>query len=156
MTAHSPDKSREYSVVPRVGVGVVLLKNEKFVLVKRGHEPSKGIWTIPGGLVELGECLENTAQREIYEECGLSVELLQLVDYYEFIDKDDSEKIRYHYIVIDFLAVYKNGVLRANSDAEQAQWFSRDELNKINTSDKTISVINKALSIYQVINNQQK
>ena len=156
MTDLMPSGNRKYPLIPRVGVGIVIINDDKFVLVKRGQEPNKGIWTVPGGLVELGELLENTAQREIYEECGLCIEILQSIDYYEFIEKHESGKIKYHYIVLEFLAVYKSGILRANSDAEQARWFSRNELSTLNTSDKTISVINKAYSIYQVLNNQQK
>ncbi len=152
MTDLAPVNYRQYPPNPKVGVGVVIIKDDKFVLVKRGQQPNKGIWTVPGGLVELGELLEITAKREVFEECGLLVELLQFVDYYEFIEKDGSGKIKYHYIVIEFLAVYQSGVLQANSDAEQARWFSRNELEEINTSDKTISLINKAFSLYQTLN----
>lgn len=154
MTDHLPNNHRKYPLVPRVGVGVVILKNDKFVLVKRGQEPNKGIWTVPGGLVELGELVEQTAQREIYEECGISIKSPQLIDYYEFIDDCGSGKIKYHYIVLEFLALYKSGALRANTDAEQARWFTRDDLKEISTSEKTSSLINNAFSKYQVIINQ--
>jgi len=156
MTDHVLNNDRKYPLVPRVGVGIVVINKDKFLLIKRGQEPSKGFWTIPGGLVELGESLENAAQREIYEECNINVKLFQQIDCFELIEKGDLDKIKYHYIVLEFLAVYKNGILKAKSDAEQARWFFRNDLNSLNTSDKTISLIDKAFARYQILNNHYK
>jgi len=148
MTHHKDKKEdREYPTYPRVGIGVLVFKDDQFLLIKRGQEPSKGKWTVPGGLVELGEKLEQAVHREIYEECNIRISRLQQLDIFEFLQSDPSDKIKYHYIVIDFLAEYESGKLKAKSDIDKAQWVKIDFLDQLDIAEGIKPLIDKALSI---------
>lgn len=91
---------------------------------------------MPGGLVELGETLEEAIHREIFEECSIRIQLHEQLDSFEFIEKDDHNLIKYHYIVLDFWATYKSGRLRASSDVDEARWFSIEQIERLKCSDK--------------------
>ncbi len=136
---------RIYPQHPRLGVGVVIFKDELVLLIKRGKEPNKGIWTVPGGLVQIGESVEQAAHREILEECNITINLAGLIDYFEFVEKDDEQKIKYHYVVLDFAAEYVSGNLLALTDAEDAKWVNPDQLENWEITEKTLMLINKAL-----------
>ncbi|HPG38466.1 MAG TPA: NUDIX hydrolase [bacterium] len=155
MSDHFTAGDRQYPVTPRLGVGVVVFDREKFLLVKRNQEPALGLWTVPGGLVELGETLETAAKREVAEECGLDVKLIDYIDYFEFIEVNDASRIKYHYVVIEFLALYTGGQLQAASDAGQANWFLRDEVSSISTTEKTIALLDKAIARYDSLKSRQ-
>lgn len=144
-----PAGDRLYPISPRLGVGVVVFNGDRFLLIKRDQEPAKGIWTVPGGLVELGETLAAAANREVTEECGINIKLLDCIDYFEFIEKEASSQIKYHYVVVEFFALYAGGQLQAASDAGQARWFLRNELNTVNTTEKTIALVDKAFARYK-------
>ena len=104
------ESCHEYPETPLVGVGVVVILNgERVLLIQRANEPGRGIWAIPGGAVELGETLEQAALREVREECGLDVELGPLVDFYDLIVPDHQGRIRFHYVLLDFVARYRGG-----------------------------------------------
>ncbi|MCC7353199.1 MAG: NUDIX hydrolase, partial [Anaerolineae bacterium] len=107
---------REYPEAPLVGVGAVVIDNGKVLLVQRGQEPGKGTWGLPGGLVELGETAAEAVRREVVEETGLDVEPGPLVGIFEPITRDEEGRIRFHYIVVDFLASLRGGTLRAATD----------------------------------------
>src|SRR5215831_18729897 len=115
--------SREYPEAPRAGVGAVVLDGERVVLVRRGQPPSQNRWSIPGGLIHLGERIEHAVIREVEEECGLHVRLLGVcgvidrVTPAERIGPEVRGPVRYHYVIIDYVAVPTGGVLRAGSDA---------------------------------------
>jgi len=118
---------REYPMQPVVGVGAIILDQGKILLVKRGVEPGKGRWSIPGGAVELGEGLYNALKREVREECGLDVEVDRLMDVVETIIPDENGSLRFHFIVIYFLAHLRGGTLKPASDVADAQWVPLDQ-----------------------------
>ena len=119
---------RFYPDQPVVGIGVVIVKDGKIALIKRGNEPAKGKWTIPGGLVELGEGLEAAVIREAKEETLLDVEKPVLVDVVDQMEKDSEGKYRYHYVIIDYLVHVVGGEIAAASDAEELHWVPFDEV----------------------------
>jgi len=119
---------RLYPDQPIVGIGSVITREGKIALIKRGNEPGKGKWSVPGGLVELGETLEQTVIRETKEETGLDVENPRLIDVVSYVDLDEKGKIRYHYIIIDYLVHVKYGTAEAASDAAELRWVPFDEV----------------------------
>jgi ADP-ribose pyrophosphatase YjhB (NUDIX family) len=123
---------RLYPDQPVVGIGAVIIQEGKIALIKRGNEPSKGKWTIPGGLVELGENLETAVIRETKEETLLDVENPQLIDVVDNVDLDEQGKIKYHYVIIDYLVHVKAGNIQAASDAEELRWVPFDEVETYN------------------------
>lgn len=122
--------SRMYPSRPLVGVGVLIRDGERFLLVKRASEPSKGLWSIPGGLVELGEKAEEAARREVMEETGLDVEIEKLLEVIDNIVRDDEGRVLYHYIIVDFLGHPVGGELKATSDVEDARWVRAHEIKE--------------------------
>jgi len=123
---------RMYPDQPIVGIGVVIVRDCMIALIKRGNEPSKGKWTIPGGLVELGESIETAVIREAKEETCLEVENPQLLDIVGNVDRDEYGKVKYHYVIIDYLVHVKGGNIQAASDAEELRWVSFDEVETYN------------------------
>ena len=139
---------RDYPDCPIVGVGAVIVTDEQVVLVRRGREPLLGQWSIPGGVVEVGESLRQAAAREALEETGLEVDVGEVLEVFESIvpgSKPHAGKAQYHYVIIDFLCHTKSGELRAGGDALEARWVRRDELAKFKVSDSACKVITKAL-----------
>jgi 8-oxo-dGTP diphosphatase len=136
---------REYPVRPIVGVGAVVLDGDRVLLVKRAHEPLKGEWSLPGGAVELGETLETAIVREVREETGLSVEVGPMVDVLDRIRPDADGRVKYHYVLIDFVCRPASGVLCCASDAEAAEWAALNDLARYALADATLSVIQKAV-----------
>ena len=121
---------RKYPARPLVGVGAVIIHNGKILLVKRGSEPGRNKWSIPGGLVELGETIIETTVREVKEETGLDIEVQRLVDVVDNMETDEGGRFRYHFIIIDFLAALKRGNLKAESDVIEAQWVRLAEVEE--------------------------
>jgi 8-oxo-dGTP diphosphatase len=119
---------RLYPDQPVVGVGAVIVHKAKIVLIKRGNEPSRGKWTIPGGLVELAESPEQAVMREAKEETGLDVENPDLIDVVSNVDVDEKGKVKYHYVIIDYLVHVKGGTIKAGSDAAKLLWVPFDEV----------------------------
>ncbi len=119
---------RLYPDQPVVGIGAVIVCNGKIVLAKRGNEPSKGKWSIPGGLVEVGESLEEAVIREVKEETCLDVENPALLDVVDNVDLDTAGKIKYHYVIVDYLVYVKHGEIQAASDAADLRWVPFDEV----------------------------
>jgi 8-oxo-dGTP diphosphatase len=149
---------REYPDAPIAGVGAVIVEGNRVVLVRRGKEPLKGEWSLPGGALELGETLEQGIRREVQEETGLRVEVISVVEVLDRIVADeaaelngeDARKIRYHYVLIDYLCRVSGGELAASSDAADARWVTREELNGhsiYRLAPITASVIEKAFRI---------
>ena len=119
---------REFPTAPLVGVGAIIVSNGRVLLVCRGREPLKGHWTLPGGVLELGESLVDGVKREIAEETGLEVEPIELVELLDRIHRE-GEKVRYHYVIADYLCRMTGGQLRAASDADAVRWVERAEWN---------------------------
>ncbi len=119
---------RLYPDQPVVGVGAVIVDNGKIALIKRGNEPSRGKWTIPGGLVELAESPEQAVVREAKEETGLDVENPVLVDVVSNVDSDENGKVKYHYVIIEYFVHVKAGIAQALSDAAELRWVPFKEV----------------------------
>lgn len=119
---------RLYPDQPIVGVGAVLVHEGKIVLIKRGNEPSRGKWTIPGGLVELAESPEQAVIRETKEETCLDAENPSLIDVVSNVDLDEKGRVKYHYVIIDYLVHVKGGTIKAASDAVDLRWVPFDEV----------------------------
>ena len=120
---------RLYPDQPIVGVGAVIICEDKILLEKRKNEPSRGKWTIPGGLVELGESLESAVVREAREETSLEVANPRLLDVVDNVDLDECGKVKYHFVIVDYLVTAKCvGALKAASDAEDLKWVPFNEV----------------------------
>ena len=119
---------RFYPDQPIVGVGAIIVYAGKILLEKRGNEPSKGKWTIPGGLVELGESIEQAVIRETKEETGLDVAEPHLIDVVDNVDLDTAGRVKYHFVIVDYFAKIESGALRAASDASELEWVSVTEI----------------------------
>jgi len=123
---------REFPQSPLVGVGAVVVHEGRVLLVRRGSEPLKGHWTLPGGVLEVGETLVEGVVREVREETGLLVEPLELVELLDRIHREpgrEAGRIRYHYVIADYLCRVTGGELRAASDADAVRWVERAEWN---------------------------
>jgi 8-oxo-dGTP diphosphatase len=162
---------REFPDAPIVGVGAVVLDRKRVLLVRRGQEPLKGEWSIPGGALELGETLEAGVRREVEEETGLEVSVVAIV---EVLDKivfapESSEadslderpgvgRVKYHYVLVDFLCMPIGGTLRAGSDAMDVRWIAHEELNShgvYRVAPATVAVIEKAFTMAAAIEPQE-
>lgn len=121
---------RLYPDQPMIGVGAVILHNGKILLEKRKNDPGKGKWSIPGGLVELGERVEETVVREVKEETGLDVEKPEHVDVVDNVSFDEDGKVEYHFVIIDYFVKLVGGTLSAASDAEELEWVTLDNVEK--------------------------
>lgn len=121
---------RLYPKQPIVGVGAIIICDGKILLEKRKGEPGRGKWSIPGGLVELGESVEATVVREVKEETGLDVEKPEQIDIVDNITKDANGEIKYHFIILDYFVKLKGGTLTVGSDADELQWVSLNEVEK--------------------------
>jgi len=119
---------REYPQTPLVGVGAVVVEDGRVLLVRRGSEPLKGHWTLPGGMLEVGETLAAGTAREVKEETGLDVEPIELVEVLDRIHRE-AGRVRYHYVIADYLCRVTGGELRAASDADAVRWVERAEWN---------------------------
>jgi len=119
---------REFPEAPLLGVGAVIVANGRVLLVRRGTEPLLGKWTLPGGMLELGESLTAGVAREVREETGLTVEPVELVELLDRIHRD-GERVRYHYVIADYLCRVVGGELKAASDASAVRWVERAEWN---------------------------
>ena len=130
-----------------MGVGAVIVEGDRVVLVRRAAEPMAGEWSIPGGLLELGETMRAGAVREALEETGLQVEAGEVVGVLDRILPDAQGKIRYHYVLIDFLCRRVGGELRAGGDATEARWVGESDLHTLGVAEPAARVIRKALSL---------
>ena len=136
-------QKREYPSIPVVCVGAVIFNDSKILLIKRQHEPKAQLWTLPGGIIEIGEKTEQAIIREVKEECGILIKPIKIVDVIDYIERDTSSKVLYHYVIIDFEAEYISGVMNASSDALEAKWFSKSEIKKANLPEITHAFLSK-------------
>ena len=133
--------AREYPENPQVAVGAIVIKDGRVLLVKRGQPPSEGLWAVPGGRVELGETLKEAVEREIIEETGLTICAGDPIYTFDVIERDDSGRIRFHYVIVDLMADYLSGKLNPSDDASEARWVTPEELEGLPMNETTRKVL---------------
>jgi ADP-ribose pyrophosphatase YjhB (NUDIX family) len=129
-----------------VGVGGVILREGLVLLVKRGHEPLKGHWSLPGGTVELGESLAAALAREVLEETGLLVEVGPVVEVVDRVQRSSDGTVDYHDVIIDYACRVRGGRLQRGSDADDVRWVSPGELSALGVTETARAVVRKALT----------
>lgn len=140
--------SRRYPAHPLPGVGALVFRSRPrqgpILLVERASEPLKGYWSLPGGLVETGETLDQAVRREVLEETGLRIKPTKLFGVFERILRDGQGRVEYHYLLADYLCKVEGGRLRAGDDVSRAEWVARRELARYRLTEGTREVIEKA------------
>ena len=131
----------DYPSTPRVAVGAVVFKDNSVLLVRRGQPPSEDLWAIPGGSVEIGETLQEAAEREILEETGITIRAGKPVYTFDSIQRDSAGKIRFHYVIVDLGADYISGDPIAGDDAVEARWVTAEEINDLRVSAPTLKLL---------------
>ena len=139
--------SRQYPERPIVGVGAVIVDDGKILLIRRKYEPLKGHWSLPGGMVEIGEPLEAALTREMQEETGLLVDVGPVIEVFDRIMRDEQRRVRYHFVLIDYLCWPSGGTLLAGSDVDAAIWADPDALAQYSLTEKATSVIERGLTL---------
>jgi len=139
--------SRTYPTRPIVAVGAVVVKAGKVLLVRRGHDPSRGLWSLPGGAVKSGEGLKEAVAREVKEECGIEVSVGDVVEVLDRIYADPEGRIQYHYVIVDFLASWRRGRLKAASDISDAAWVDPGAIRRLPLTVGLAAVLRKALGL---------
>jgi 8-oxo-dGTP diphosphatase len=134
---------REFPEVPLVGVGAIIIEGSRVLLMKRAHPPLQAEWSIPGGVLEVGELIREAAVREAREETGLTVEPEDLLGVYDRVLRNPEQSVQYHYVLIDFLCRRVGGELQAASDAAEVRWFTLEELPALKLAEDTVDVIRK-------------
>jgi len=132
---------REYPQRPIVGVGAIVIKDGRVLLVQRAAPPSRGLWAIPGGSLEAGETLQQGAEREIREETGVVVRAGAPVYAFDFLQYDDQNRLQYHFVIVDMEGEYLGGEVKAADDALAARWVSPAELPDLPVSANTLKIL---------------
>jgi 8-oxo-dGTP diphosphatase len=136
---------REYPDTPLVGVGAIIVEAGRVLLVKRGHPPLLGEWSIPGGVLEVGETVREAAIREAREETSVIVESQELLGVFDRVIRDETGRVRYHYVLVDFLCRRVDGEPHAAGDADDARWFTPQEIRQLPLPQDTADVIHMGL-----------
>ena len=142
-----PPIPREYPDHPRVGVGAVVLHDGRVLMVRRGGQPSSGRWSLPGGLVELGETTAEAARREIAEECGCTIRLVGVAGVVDRIVRDTEGVVRYHYVLVDYLAYPESAAITAGSDAAEACWIEVERIHELDVTEGVAEMIQRAIRL---------
>jgi 8-oxo-dGTP diphosphatase len=135
---------REYPDRPVVGVGAVVIRNGKVLLIKRGVSPSRGLWAVPGGSLELGETLQQGAEREILEETGITIRAREPIYAFDFFERDPDGRIRFHFVIVDLAADYIRGDVKGADDALEARWLAPGDLDHLPVSKNTLKLLQAA------------
>jgi len=130
-----------------VGVGGVVVRDERALLIRRGSAPLKGKWSIPGGMLELGETILEGVQRELLEETAIEVRLLDLIEVFERVTRDEAGKLKYHFVILDYLCEAVRGEAQAGSDVTDVAWVRESELNDYSLTPTATRVVQKAFEI---------
>ena len=141
--------AREYPEHPVVGVGAVVVRDGKALVVKRAHEPRKGEWSLPGGLLELGESLQDAVRREIKEETSLDIDVGPIIETFDRVHRDDHGKIRYHFVIVDFLCWANGGDAAPGSDADGVAWVTPAEIDDYGINAHAKAVILRGLNYHR-------
>jgi len=141
--------SREYPDYPRVGVGAVVLSRGRVLLVRRGKPPGEGRWSLPGGLVDLGETSVDAARREVAEECGITVRIAGLAGVLDRVTRDAGGRVRYHWVLVDYLAFPESDddTIIAGDDAAEVRWVPINEVDRMLTTDGLMDMIRRAAAL---------
>jgi 8-oxo-dGTP diphosphatase len=142
---------REYPDRPLVGVGGVVITDGRVLLIRRAGPPLQGEWSIPGGLLELGESLDQGVRRELAEETGLEVRVLDLIEVFERVFPDDDGRTKYHFVILDYLCEAVSGEARAASDVTDAAWAQEDELASYSLTRTATRVIKRAFEMWRAL-----
>lgn len=139
--------SREYPDYPRVGVGAVVFHGGRVLLVKRGRPPGVGRWSLPGGLVELGETTAEAACREVAEECGIAVRVAGVAGVVDRVIRDERGRIQYHYVLVDYLAYAESDAICAGTDAADVCWVPAEDLNALDITEGLRDMVWRAMAL---------
>jgi 8-oxo-dGTP diphosphatase len=138
---------REYPERPMVGVGGVVIRDQRALLIRRGSAPLEGEWSIPGGMLEIGETILEGVQRELLEETAIEVKVLDLIEVFERLTRDEAGKLKYHFVILDYLCEAVRGEARAGSDVTDVAWALEAELNAYSLTPTATRVIQKAFEM---------
>ncbi|MBI3957355.1 MAG: NUDIX domain-containing protein [Chloroflexi bacterium] len=148
---------REYPVAPLVGTAAAVFNDAgEVLLVQRGKPPNVGQWGLPGGLIDVGERLVEGARREVMEECGVAVEICDLVGVFEPIIRDEAGRVYYHYVVVDYWGRYLSGDLRAADDAADARWMAMERLEEVEMYGESRAVVRRAHRLWQAASAERR
>ena len=142
--------SRQYPERPVVGVGAVIVRDGQVLIVKRRYEPLAGRWSLPGGTLELGETLESGLIREMREETGLDVDVGPVIEVFDRIMFDEAQRVRYHFVLVDYLCWPAGGELCAGSDVDEAIFVDPGDLGPYNLTEKAQAVIDRGMELARV------
>lgn len=134
---------RDYPERPIIGVGAVIIRGDRVLLVRRATEPLKGDWSVPGGVLELGEKLRDGVRREVLEETRLEVEPGDVLDVFDSIFRDEQGRTQYHYVLIDYLCTSISDEAKAGSDVSEVRWVRQDELAAMGLRESIERVVRK-------------
>jgi 8-oxo-dGTP diphosphatase len=137
---------RRYPDGPIVAVGAIVVKDGGVLLIRRGKEPSYGLWSVPGGAVDLGEGLRAATQREVREECCIEIDVTDVIEVLERVVRDSDDRIQYHYVLIDYLARWVSGDLAPSPEVLELRWVSPDDLPQYQMTRGTADIIHKMLA----------
>ena len=139
-----PPDDRRYPKHPLVGVGALIFQRSRILMAQRGKEPLKGWWSLPGGVLETGESLDQAVRREVLEETGLVVEPVRVFEIFERIMRDPSGAVEYHFVLIDYVCRVTSGEPRAGDDVCRVEWMRPGELKGLQITEGTLGVIERA------------
>jgi 8-oxo-dGTP diphosphatase len=143
---------REYPERPMVGVGGVVIVGGRALLIRRGSPPLEGQWSIPGGMLEIGEALSDGVRRELFEETAIEVKVLDLIEVFERITRDESEHVKYHFVIADYLCEMVRGEAQAASDVTDVAWVREGDLEKYSLTETATRVFRKAFEMARARN----
>jgi ADP-ribose pyrophosphatase YjhB (NUDIX family) len=137
----------DYPVAPVVGVGAVIVRDGRALVIRRAHEPRKGEWSLPGGRVELGETLVEALRREMKEETGLDIEVGPTLEVFDRVHRDTQGRVRYHFVIVDYVCAPAGGVEQAGDDAAALAWVTADEIASYGINRHAADLIRKGLAL---------
>ncbi|MGB6482937.1 MAG: NUDIX hydrolase [Candidatus Acidiferrales bacterium] len=139
-------EGREYPERPIIAVGGVVIHDSQVLLIRRGQPPLEGRWSIPGGILEIGETIAEGIERELKEETGIQVRVLDLIEIYENVLRDKENEPRYHFVILDYLCEFAEGTARPGGDVTEVVWTSEQQLGSLAVTGAAKRVIRKAFS----------
>ncbi|MGD9143412.1 MAG: NUDIX hydrolase, partial [Dehalococcoidia bacterium] len=136
MNESQDNDRRWYPEQPMIGVAVLIFREGEILMAKRGKEPSKGKWSVPGGKLELGETIVEAAEREVLEECAINIKVGDVIDAYDILIRDDAGLVKYHFVDIYLTANYLRGEAKAQSDVDECRWVKPEDMSELDIPPK--------------------